>query len=606
MPKITVTAALAVLLSVFPGMGGAHAAAPADLILYNAKVWTVDPRQPTAESIAIRGDRIVQVGSNRDMLTFRNRHTRLLDLHGQFVMPAFNDGHTHFENAVDWFFQVRLIDLDGEAGKAEMMRRLGDVAVRVPAGIWITGGDWGDLAASAASKAGRKDFQSFQPDLAAVDALTPNHPVLLRRYDRAYFANSQALKLAHISRASADPRGGRYERDSRGELTGMLYGKAGEALEKLMPPVTLEQKLIGARAVQQDLNRLGITSIGDIARLDALTQQQLYSTFVERSYSNLAIFQRLKERRQLSLRVHAFLPLDYWDGLAKYGIHPHGGDAMLRFGALKAFGDAGIMYQPLHIDLGLQNDWAFRMMGEDRLKRRIADACQAGYDVGVHIIGDKALHTLLDWFSAAAANKACAQQAPRHRLIHAWYATADDLRHAGRMQLIADVTPDHLLQNFSRLEAALGPERSRTAFAWRTMIDDGVRINLVSDLPGTYNRAVLATVNPLHNMYMAIMRRPIDGNAEPGFHPEQALTIEETIRAYTINPAFSSHEEALKGSISSGKLADLVVLSSDIVSGAPEQLLATEVVYTFLAGKIVYQAASSDSGQRAPGAAHTH
>ncbi|GAB3461101.1 amidohydrolase [Massilia terrae] len=601
-----VSATAFALLSLMSLEGAARPADSADLIIYNARIWTVDARKPTVEALAIRGDRIMSTGSKHDMLALKDEHTKLLDLQGQFVMPSFNDGHTHFENAVDWLFQVRLIDLDGEAGKQEMMRRLADVRARVPAGIWITGGDWGDLAAGAASKAGRKDFQTFQPDLAAVDAITPDNPVLLRRFDRAYFANSKALKLAHISRESPDPRGGSYGRDSRGELTGMLYGKAGEAVEKLMPPVTLEQKVIGARAVQQDLNRLGITSIADIARLDELSQQQLYPTYVERSYSNLAIFQRLKARQQLSLRVYAFLPLDYWDRLGKYGIRPHGGDDMIRFGALKAFGDAGIMYQPLHIDLGLQNDWAWRMMGEKLLKQRIVDSCKGGFDVGVHIIGDKALHSLLDWFEAAEADPACARRAPRERLIHAWYATADDLKRAGRLHLIADVTPDHLMQNVSRLEAALGPERARTAFAWRTMIDHGVRVDLVSDLPGTYNRAILSTVNPLHNMYMAVTRKPIDGSAGPAFHPEQAMTIEEAIQAYTINPAYASHEEAIKGSITPGKLADLVVLSNDIVTADPERLLTTEVVYTFLGGKVVYQSSSDETSKRAdtPSPAH--
>lgn len=605
------TAACAALLIPALCLASAHAAprdgGPADLILYNAKVWTVDPRQPTAEAIAVRGDTIIKVGSEQAMLALKSGKTRMLDLQGQLVLPAFNDGHTHFENAVDWFFQVRLIDLDGEAGKAELMRRLADAVARVPKGIWITGGDWGDFAAGAADKAGRKDFQTFKPDLAAVDAMTPDHPVLLRRYDRAYFANSKALKLAHVSKASSDPRNGRYERDAAGELTGMLYGKAGEAIEKLMPPVTLEQKLIGAQGVQQDLNRFGITSIGDIARVDDISQKQLYSTFVERSYANVAIYRELKKRALLSMRVYAFLPLDYWSELAGYGIRPGSGDALLRYGALKAFGDAGIMYEPLHIDLGLQNDWAFRMMGEDLLKERLAKASKAGYDVGVHIIGDKALHVLLDWFEAAKRqNGTRAGRAPRDRLIHAWYATQDDLQRAGRMGLIADVTPDQMLHHFSSLEAALGPERARTAFAWRTMIDSGVRLNLVSDLPGTYNRATLATIDPLRNMYMAIMRRPVDGKSEPGFHPEQALTVREAIEAYTINPAFSSREERIKGSISAGKLADLVVLSNDIVSGPPEQLLSTEVVYTFFGGKIVYHAPAQGKDARGAAQPHSH
>jgi predicted amidohydrolase YtcJ len=573
----------------------APAAAPVDLILHHGKVWTVEAKQPVAEAVAVAGNKIVKVGSNAEVLALRGANTRAIDLDGRLVLPGFNDAHTHFENAADWYFQVRLIDVNSPE---LLLQRLAEVVARVPAGIWITGGDWSDFAAGAKAKDGKGgDFASFAPDLAAVDALSPDHPVLLRRYDRVWFANSKALRLARLTAKTPDPRNGRYGRDAKtGALNGMLYGSAGEALEKLMTPSTREQKLIGARGVEAQLNAVGITSIADITRDEQISQRQIYPTYVERSYSDRMIFEELKRRGQLSLRVYAFLPLDYWNELAGAGIRPGSGDALVRYGALKAFGDAGLMFEPLADTMGLPGDWAYRFMGEDRIAKRIVEADRAGYDVGTHIIGDKAIHELVGWYAdAAKANgEPRRPRDRRHRLIHVWYPAPADLKRAGELHLVADITPDHMMRNPDQLEAILGAERAKSAFAWRTMIDDGLRLNIVSDLPGPFNKASLATYDPLRNIYMAVTRREAPhagaaaGKEAKVFHPEQAITIEEAIAAYTINPAWSSHEEDIKGSIAAGKLADLVVLSDDILSGLPQKLLDTRVDYTIFDGKVVY------------------
>jgi len=571
------------------------AAAPADLILHNGKIWTVEARPPVAQAVAVAGNKIVKVGSDAEVLTLRGTNTRTIDLDGRLVLPGFNDAHTHFENAVDWYFQVRLVDVNSPE---LMMQRLAEVVARVPPGIWITGGDWSDFAAGARAKDGKSgDFISFEPDLAAIDKLTPNHPVLLRRYDRAWFANGKALQLARLTAKTPDPRNGRYGRDPKtGTLTGMLYGSAGEAMEKLMPPATREQKLIGARGVEAELNAVGITSIADITRDDEISQRQIYPTYVERSYSDRRIFEDLKKRGQLSVRVYAFLPLDYWSELSGIGIRPGSGDALVRYGALKVFGDAGLMFEPLKDTMGLPGDWAYRFMGEDKVAAAIIAADRAGFDIGMHIIGDKAIHKLVGWYADTmkANGDPRKPRDRRHRLIHAWYPAPADLKRAGEMHLIADVTPDHMMRDPDQLEAILGAERAKSAFAWRTMIDDGLRLNIVSDLPGPFNKASLATYDPLLNMYMAVTRKgaphagTAHGNSTKVFHPEQAMTIEEAIAAYTINPAYSSHEEDIKGSIAAGKLADLVVLSDDVLSGPPEKLLDTKVDYTIFDGKLVH------------------
>ena len=561
----------------------APSADPADLILHHGKVWTVDDRQPVAEAVAVRGDRIIRVGSDADVLALRGATTKVIDLQGRLVLPGFNDAHTHFGNAVGWFFQVMVMAVNHQD---DLLRQLHEAAARVPAGLWITGGDWSTFAWQTAQKKGILGWQAFVPDLAAVDAVTPNHPVLLRRFDHRYFINTPGMRLAGITEAGAT--GAAYERDpATGRLTGMLASTAGEQAEKLLPPPTRALALIGARGVLRQLNRFGLTSIHDIARLDEISQRHIFPTFIERSYTDVGIFRDLKQRGELTVRVHALTPLETWADLADFGIQPDSRDELLSFGTLKDFVDGSLMFAPLD---GRTGNFTFRYKGEEAMQRNITAADRAGFDLGIHVIGDKALHLLLDWYETAIA--ANGPRDRRFRLIHAWYATPEDLARAGRLSLTADVTPHQLLdQDPVALEQALGPERAKTAFAWRTMIERGVRVNIVSDLPGLFNKTSISPFDPLENMYSAITRRdPAAPAGTPAWHPAQGLTITEAIQAYTINPAYASREENRKGTIAPGKLADLVVLSRDILTVPVEDLLRTRVEYTVLGGRVVYQA----------------
>ena len=576
--------ALLVLVLFATGLGAATATEPPDLILCHGKVWTVDTRLPVAEAVAVRGTRIVKVGSDRDVLALRGPATEVIDLHGRLVLPGFNDAHTHFENACDWFFQAQLMDVHDEAG---LLARLRPAVARVPKGMWITGGDWGAFAYWAAQKKGAEKFSSFEPSLAAVDAVAPDHPVLLRRYEKNYFANSRALALAGIRQGAPDPQGGRYGRDAAGKLNGMLYGGAGEQVEKLLPPPSRAQKLIGARGVLAALNRVGLTSIHDIARLAEISQEKLYRTYIERSYTDTGIFNDLRARGELTVRVQTMLPLAAWADLAGRGIRPGGGDEFIRYGVLKDFVDGSLMFAPLNPASADTGSFTFRFESEAAMVGNITAADRAGFDVGIHVIGDKGLHSLLNWYeSAIAAN---GPRDRRFRLIHVWYAAAADLARAGRMGLIADVTPHQLLgQDLAALERNLGPDRAKTAFAWRTMVDAGVRVSLVSDLPGLFNKTDISPFDPLENIFSAVTRRDHPGVPGPGWHPEQALTIAEAIQAYTLNPAYASREENLKGSVTEGKLADLVIVSRDILTLPPEELPTAKVDATFLGGKKVF------------------
>lgn len=575
--------AAAALASVAPTGASAGAAEPVDLILYNAKVWTVDEANPRAEAVAVRGSRIVKVGRDREVLRLRDPATRTVDLGGRLVLPGFIDAHTHFENATEWFFEARLIDVNDEA---EMLARLGEAVKRVPKGLWITGTDWSGIASRQKRVPGSAPFQSFAPSLAAVDKVAPDHPVLFQRFDGAYFANSRALELLRIHKLTPNPSGGEYHRDARGELTGMLLGTAGERAEKTLPPKSRHRTLIAARALMAELNRNGITGIHDIARVDTLSQNRDFHTFVERSHSDVSIFTDLRDRGELSVRVHPLLTLANWEGLAGQGIRQGAGDDLIRYGGLKAFIDGTLMFEPYANRPNYAGNFTFRVLNEEEMRADIVGADRAGLDVAMHVTGDKAHALLLDWYRAAM--RANGPRDRRFRLIHAWYPSLEQISQAGEMGLFADITPHHMIREIDTVEKLLGPQRVKTAHAWRTMIDKGVRINIVSDWPGNFDRSHVSPLNPLENIYYAVTRQDLGRDPKKGWHPGEAMTIEEAIRAYTINPASASREEAIKGSIAEGKLADLVVLSKDILQLPPQDLLTTEVIATIFDGKMIY------------------
>ena len=564
----------------------AHANAFADTILTNARVWTVDDAKPEAEAIAIGGTKILFVGGSKQALLYQGPSTKVLDLHGARVLPGFNDAHTHFENATQWFFEARLIDVNTES---EMVERVREAAKRVPAGMWITAIDMSGEAAWAAQKKNDASFKPLEPVLADVDRAAGDHPVLLKRYDGAIFINTRAMELIHLDPEMSDPTGGSYGRDAAGKLNGMQYGKAAQVTSAIVPAPTMAVKLIAARGVASQMNAFGITSIHDIARLDAISQLQTYTVDIERSYSDVDIFRNLEKRGELTVRVYAYQPLRSWSQLAQFGVTPGSGDEFLRFGILKDFVDGGWMQEAYANRPNYRGGVTFRFTTDAEERQWIDSADKAGFDLGFHTIGDKALSTVLDWYSEAVrVNGPRADR--RDRIIHMWYGKSEDIRLAGAMHLIADVTPSQLLEDPDAVMRQFGPARAKTAYAWRSMIDAGMRVDLVSDMPGLYNRMEASPYNPLENMYYAITRQNADGLPAGGWHPEQCMTLKEAVAAYTINPAFASHEEKIKGSITAGKLADLVILSEDIFAVKPAELLKTKVTMTMLGGKVVYQA----------------
>jgi len=512
------------------------------------------------------------------VLRLKGSATQVIDLNERLLLPGFIDAHTHFGNAAAWTFRLGLYE---ESDARQAIDKVAAAARRVPEGFWITGGDLGAAAAWSADTAGRPRPAPPAIDRHALDAAAPRNPVLLRRVDGAYVANSQALSRARFGRTAPDPRGGRVERDAvTGEPTGVLHGRAGERMVELVSPSSLEYILAGARLALEDLRTVGITSIHDVARLPEVSRRHVFHTDVERSATDLDIFRELQRRDELTVRVYALLTLAVWRDIVGCGIAPRSDDGLIRFGGLKAFIDGFLMEKPYANDSDYAGDFTFRFVDEATMAADIIGADRAGFDPVVHTIGDRAHRLLLDWYEAAV--RANPPRDRRLRVIHAWYPSAREVQRIGKLRLIADVTPQHLMNDVGSVERRLGPERARTAHAWRSLCDSGARLDLVSDWPGSFNEQQKIPLAPLENIALAVGRE---------WHPEQALTVAEAVAAYTANPAYASYEEDRKGSISEGKLADLVVLSRDILALKAEGIRSTRVDVTILGGRVIHRRA---------------
>ncbi|MBL8642356.1 MAG: amidohydrolase [Rhodospirillaceae bacterium] len=577
-PAILAAAACAVLAP-------AAIAAPATLILRNADIWTVDTAKPTARAMAIEGNRIVKVGSDKEVMRLKGPDTRVMDLKGAFVLPGLIDSHTHMGNAVEgFFFGIRLVDVNA---MPLLAKRLKEAVRDVPAGMWITGYDWASAAASAARKKGDKSFVPFTPSLAEIDRIAPDHPVLLRRYDGEYFMNSKGFEYIRITKDSPDPTNGQYEKDPvTGELTGMLLGSAGPRTADALPPRSRARDLIAARVMLQELNRNGFTSIHDIARVDEISQTKTYRTAVERSTTELSLFTDLRARGELTVRVFPILTLNNWADYKAYGITPGSGDDLIRYGALKTFIDGFLMEKPFANAPKFSGGFTFRFVSEPAMLEDIIGADRLGFDPATHATGDKAQRLLMDWYEEAI--RVNPPRDRRFRLVHAWYPSRADVARAGKIGAIADIQPHHLIRELNDLEEKLGPERAEFAFPWRTMVEQGMHVVLSSDWPGSFDRSSVATLNPLENIYYAVTRQRLDGTPDGGFHPEQALTVDEAIRGYTILPAYGTREENIKGTLTEGKLADVVVLDRNIRKIPPREIPKVKIKYTIFDGRVVY------------------
>lgn len=548
----------------------------ADLILMGARIYTVDSARLRAEAVAIRNGRIVEVGSEREVSRVRGSDTEVVDVAGAFVLPGLIDSHTHFARAGELLVGINLLDVADADLLAERVAAARD---RLPAGAWILRGDWGAYEEWEMGSAGREEgedgVQRFKPHREMIDALTPETPVLLNRWDGSeYLANSVALARAGIAARTPDPAGGVIERDpSTAQPTGILTGAAVDLVRAVMPPKSWEQRVLESKAALRRLGENGVTGIHDITGAE-----------------QLRVFKYLRDRGELTVRVYARPTLDKWEQLATLGIQTGFGDEYLKLGGLKGFVD-GIMgnssaYFRLPYDHrpDSQGRWRTMMLEPPGMLELIVKADSVGLVPQVHAIGDLAIDTLLDFFEWAIERNGPGDH--RFRVIHAQVMEADDFARFGEMDLIAEVQPYHAIDDMRWMEERIGHERSKGAYAFKTLMENGARLAFGSDWPGT--NASWYPAKPLLGIYAAVTRQTLDGEPAEGWFPEERISLEDAIRAYTMGNAYAAGEEDEKGSVSVGKLADFTVLDRDLFEIEPSEIRDVKVLATIVGGRVVF------------------
>lgn len=568
----------AVLVSLPLALG----AQEADLVITGGRIWTGNAAQPYAEAVAVRDGRFLKVGSARDVAPHRGATTRVLELGGRFVTPGFIDNHTHFNQAGALLLGVNLLDVAEPVAFAARVKAARD---RLPQGAWITGGDWGayeDWNAGSAGAAQKTRATRFSPDRSIVDSVTPQTPVFLQRWDRsAYLANAAALAAAKLE--CARPVAGLE--CVGGRATGRVSGAALERVRAAIPAKSFEQRLREARVAITHLNEMGVTGINDITPPE-----------------QLPVYHALKQRGELTVRVYARPTLDKWDDLTAVGI-PHGfGDDWLRIGGLKGFVD-GIQgnstarfYEP-QLHSGKRGEWrdstntaatsgpGSGMQPAGNMLRNLMGADRAGLWPQVHAIGDEAIDTLLTLYEKVMTENPARDR--RYRIIHSQVLhNAEVAKRYARLGIIAEVQPYHAIDDMRWMEERIGA-RSQWAYAFKTLQDAGVMLTFGSDWPGT--NASWYTADPMKILYAAVTRKTLDGKPEGGWHPEQKLDLQSSLISYTANNAYAMGEEATRGKVMPGMLADLVVLDQDLFAIPPDRIKDVKVITTIVGGRVVFE-----------------
>ncbi len=556
----------------------------ADLIVRNARIWTGDSTSPRAEALAVRGERLLAVGTNAEADAHRGSRTRVIDAGGRFMTPGFIDDHTHFGQAGALLIGANLLDVHTPVPFAERVKA---AAQRMSPGAWLTGGDWGayeDNPANSTGPAGGRPATRFSPDKSIIDSVTPNTPALLNRWDRsAWLANSAALRAAGLTCGTSTEG----LECSSGQPTGRVSGAALARVRRAIAPKTFDQRLREGRAALQHLTELGVTTIHDIT-----------------PPAQLPVYTELKRRGELTVRIFARPTLDKWNELSYAGISPGFGDDWIRIRALKGFID-GIQgnstarfYEP-QLHSGKVGEWrdstntaatdgpGSGMNPPGNMEKLLFGLDSAGWWANVHAIGDHAIDSVLTIMEKVMRTNGPKER--RWRIIHSQVIrNADVARRYKALGIIAEVQPYHAIDDMRWMEERIGA-RSRWAYAFKTFHDAGVPLLFGSDWPGT--NASWYTANPMTILYAAVTRQTLDGKPEGGWFPMERLDLETSLRSYTVNSAWAEGEEASKGSLMTGKLADFVIIDRDLFAIPPTQLKEAKVLLTVTGGRITHAAA---------------
>ncbi|RRA50259.1 amidohydrolase [Acidipila sp. EB88] len=538
--------------------------AQVDLVALHGKVWTENPAQPEAQAIAVQAHRIVAVGSDAEIAALAGRGTKILDLAGKRVVPAFNDAHVHFFWGGQGLASVQLADAHS---RQEFVDRVAAYARTRPAGEWIVDGNWDEQKWSPVEL----------PSHAWIDAVTPNNPVWVQRSDgHMMLANALAMKLAGVTRNTPDVPGGTIGRDRDGNPTGIFKDAAKDLVERVIPAPTDAQVDAALLAAQRYALQNGVCSVQDMGFTGAHAAD--LQALVVRGY------QRLIAQGRWKVRVSARFPLDEGARLRALGIATNFGDDTLVIGSLKAFADGSLgsatawFMEPFDDQPGNAGQPTEQLAHPEAFFAKLQAADRAGNAIATHAIGDLANKTILDLYARLEQEDGPADR--RLRIEHAQHLRPEDIPRFAQLHVIASVQPYHAIDDGRWAETRIGHKRAATTYAFRSLLDAGATLALGSDW-------FVAPMNPMETIYAATTRRTLDGKHPEGWFPEQRLTVEQAVHAYTVGSAYAESQEARKGSLAPGKLADFVVLSDDIFHLDPVAIEHVRIVSTVIGGELM-------------------
>jgi predicted amidohydrolase YtcJ len=549
------------------GCAGRDGGREADLIIRGGTVWTGDAERPQAEAVAIFGDRIVAVDSNSAVDACRGRRTRVIEATGRLVLPGFNDAHVHFLSGGMSLENVRLKDAPS---REEFARRIAERAKAIPAGEWVTGGNWDDQAWTPA----------VMPDAPLVDgalraAGAPDVPVFVSRYDgHMGLANAAAMRLAKVDAKTRDLPGGEIGRDAKGQPNGLFRDAAMNLIGRAMPPVSYERRLRSIRKALEHAASVGVTSVQDM----------------NPERDDIALYAELLEHGDLTTRVYAAPYLVRWKDYAATGVRRGFGSPWLRIGALKGYADGSLgsstasFFEPFSDQPSSRGLLSDEETPPAAMLERMMGADAAGLQLCIHAIGDQGISLVLDQFAAVAAAHGPADR--RFRIEHAQHMAAKDFERFATIGVVASMQPYHAIDDGRWAEKRIGADRITRTYAFRTFLDRGVRLAFGTDWD-------VAPLDPLLGLEAAVTRATLDGKNPSGWVPEQKISLTEAVVAYTQGSAYAEFQEKVKGRLAPGMLADLVVLDRDIFKVAPETIHEARVVTTITGGRVVYEAASA-------------
>ncbi len=527
----------------------------ADLVVTNANIHTMDKKRPTARAIAVSGSKIIAIGSDTEVKRFIGPATKQVDAGGRLVIPGFNDAHVHF---LETGQQLSSVDLRDAKTPQEFVRRIKNFAAKLPKGRWILGGKW--------------DHENWSPNdlptAAMIDAATPDNPVFIDRLDgHMGLANSLAMRLAGVNKDTKDVDGGEIVRDTNGNPTGVLKDAAMSYINKVIPAPSWDVRMEAAQAATEHAASLGITSVTDVS-----------------AGTDIGVYQELLRRGTLKTRIYGCSPISDYQRWERTGVRSAFGDPWLRVGCLKGYSDGSLgsttawffqAYLDAPNSVGLASD-EIPMMPE-----LVLNADKAGLQVNIHAIGDRANATVLDIFAKTAA--ANGERDRRFRIEHAQHLRVEDIKRFGGQKVVASMQPYHIIDDGRWAWKRIDESRLKGTYAFRTLLDSGGVLAFGSDSP-------VAPLNPIFGVYGSVTRSTLDDKNPNGWIPEQKISVEETIRAFTWGSAYAEFQDHIKGTLTEGKLADFVVLSDDIFTIDPSDIWNVKVRMTFVDGKMVYEA----------------